>query len=190
MLVLRRRLHEAVVFDGGLSVSLSSLEGRHAWLTLEGPGLHAPVTVTTYAAAPDRGRLAIAGPVAVERRGGDVAVSVTAGTTPELPGPVVLVVERRPGERVAVDGLTMVLASIDSGRPTWGIQLPALPGDVSITVFSTSAVDARLGIEAPSEVRVYRREVWLELQAANQEAAGWTPEELATLSPGERPTTG
>lgn len=190
MLVLRRRLHEAVVFDGGLSLSLASLEGRRAWLTLEGPGLRVPVTVATYAEAPDRGRLAIAGAVAVERRGDDVAVSVTASTAAELPGPVVLVVERCPGERVTVEGMTMMLASVDGGRPTWGIQLPALAGGVSITVFSTSAVDARLGINAPSEVRVYRREVWLELQAANQGAAGWTPEELATLSPGERPAAG
>lgn len=190
MLVLRRRLHEAVVFDGGLSLSLASLEGRRAWLTAEGPGLARPVTMTTYAETTDRGRLAVADPKDV-RHGddGEVQVSV-AGIGGEVPGPAVLVVERRPGERVIIGGLSMVLQSVDAGRPTWGIEAPALAGSVALTVFSTSTVDARIGIEAPSEVRVFRQEVWLELQAANQRAASWTPEELASLAPRDRRAPG
>jgi carbon storage regulator len=193
MLVLRRRLHEAVVFDGGLSLSLASLEGRRAWLTAEGPGLDHPVTLTTYAETTDRGRLAVADPKDV-RHGADgelqVSVAGTGGTGGEVPGPAVLVVERRPGERVRIGGLSMVLQAVDAGRPTWGIEAPTLAGSVALTVFSTSTVDARIGIEAPSEVRVFRQEVWLELQAANQRAASWTPEELASLAPRDRRAPG
>jgi sRNA-binding carbon storage regulator CsrA len=190
MLVLRRRLHEAVVFDGGLSLSLVSLDGRRPWLRLDGPGLAVPVTVATYTETPDTARLAVADPAAVSGRGDEVVVSVTPPGTGEPPGPVVLVVDRRPGQRLRIGELSLTLSSVDAGRPVWAVGLPALPAGVSVTVFSTSTVDARLGIEAPSEVRVYRREVWLELQAANQGAAGWTAEELAALAPAEHPSAG
>jgi sRNA-binding carbon storage regulator CsrA len=190
MLVLRRRLHEAVVFDGGLSLSLVSLEGRRAWLRFEGPGLAASVTVATYTETPDTARLAVADPASVSRSGDEVAVSVSTSEDGEPPGPVVLVVDRRPGQRVRIGELALTLSSVDAGRPVWAVGLPTFAGGVSLTVFSTSTVDARLGIDAPSDVRVYRQEVWLELQSANQGAAGWTAEELAALAPAEHPTTG
>lgn len=202
MLVLRRRVHEAVVFGGGVSMSVASLEGRRTWLTFEAPGLSRPVTVTTMSVAADRACLGICSPRTVGHLPGQPGTlqvtleeelgqpgGVDGREDAASPGDIVLMVERRRGERVAVDGLGIVLVSTEGGRAAWGIEAPTLEERVSVTVFSCSGMDARIGIDAPPAMRVYRREVWLEMQAANRGAADWTPEELASLTPAAEEST-
>jgi carbon storage regulator len=58
-----------------------------------------------------------------------------------------LVISRRSGERVC------------------------LGDDVTITVLEISGSTVRLGIEAPSEVPIYRHEIWVAVQEENQAAA-------------------
>jgi carbon storage regulator len=67
----------------------------------------------------------------------------------------VLVLTRRPGESVMIGD------------------------DVVITVLEVRGDVVRLGIRAPRSVPVHREEVFLELQAANQEAASSTESEDA-----------
>jgi carbon storage regulator len=59
-----------------------------------------------------------------------------------------LVITRRSGERVV------------------------LGDDITITVLDISGSTVRLGIDAPTEVPVYRHEIWLAVKAENQAAAG------------------
>jgi carbon storage regulator len=59
----------------------------------------------------------------------------------------VLVITRRSGERIC------------------------LGDDVTVTVLEISGSTVRLGIEAPSEVPVYRHEIWAAVKAENQAAA-------------------
>jgi carbon storage regulator len=59
-----------------------------------------------------------------------------------------LVITRRPGERIC------------------------LGDDITITVLEVSGQTVRLGIEAPSEVPIYRHEIWLAIKAENEAAAG------------------
>jgi carbon storage regulator len=58
-----------------------------------------------------------------------------------------LVITRRSGERVV------------------------LGDDITITVLEISGSTVRLGIDAPTEVPVYRHEIWLAVKAENQAAA-------------------
>ena len=46
-----------------------------------------------------------------------------------------------------------------------------LGDDITITVLEISGSTVRLGIDAPTEVPVYRHEIWLSIKAENQAAA-------------------
>jgi carbon storage regulator len=46
-----------------------------------------------------------------------------------------------------------------------------LGDDVTITVLDVAGSSVRIGIEAPSELRVYRYEIWLAVQEENRAAA-------------------
>jgi carbon storage regulator len=53
---------------------------------------------------------------------------------------------------------------------------------VTLGVLSASGAEARLGVEAPESVRVYRKELWSAVREANVSAAGWSAAELAALA--------
>jgi len=44
--------------------------------------------------------------------------------------------------------------------------------NVEITVIDVTGDQIRIGINAPKDVRIYRKEVFLSIQEANREAAG------------------
>lgn len=60
--------------------------------------------------------------------------------------------------------------------------------NVQITVVDIRGDKVRLGIVAPPEVPVHRKEVYEAIQRENRKAAGVSTEELAELSPPPRPT--
>jgi len=68
----------------------------------------------------------------------------------------VLVITRRSGERIC------------------------LGDDVTLTVLEISGSTVRLGIEAPSEVPIYRHEIWAAVKAENQAAASASITRLPT----------
>lgn len=55
--------------------------------------------------------------------------------------------------------------------------------DIEITVLEVKGEQVKLGINAPKQVPVYRREVYSQIQEANKEASGNLPdmEQLASL---------
>ena len=71
-------------------------------------------------------------------------------------GLAVLVITRRSGERIC------------------------LGDDITVTVLEISGSTVRLGIEAPSEVPVYRHEIWAAVKAENQAAANASITRLPT----------
>ena len=58
-----------------------------------------------------------------------------------------LILTRRPGERVVIGG------------------------EILVTVMGVSGHTVRLGIEAPEGVSIYREEIWLAVEAENRAAA-------------------
>jgi carbon storage regulator len=70
-----------------------------------------------------------------------------------------LVITRRSGERVV------------------------LGDDITITVLEISGSTVRLGIDAPTEVPVYRHELWLAVKAENQAAANADISRLPSSTP-------
>jgi len=57
-----------------------------------------------------------------------------------------------------------------------------LGDDVTITVLDVSGTSVRLGIEAPSDVRVYRYEIWVQVQEENRAAAQSSVDDLPSAS--------
>ncbi len=43
--------------------------------------------------------------------------------------------------------------------------------DIEITIISTDKDGIRIGIEAPKELSIYRKEIYVEIQKTNQEAS-------------------
>jgi carbon storage regulator len=77
----------------------------------------------------------------------------------------VLILTRRPGERVVINE------------------------DILITVMGVSGHTVRLGITAPEGVSIYREEIWLAVKEENRAAAAADPAALPKASP-ERPEGG
>jgi carbon storage regulator len=71
----------------------------------------------------------------------------------------VLIITRRPGERIV------------------------LGDDVVVTLMEISGQTARIGIAAPQEMPVYREEIWEAVKAENQAAASADPQALPPIPP-------
>jgi carbon storage regulator len=55
--------------------------------------------------------------------------------------------------------------------------------DVTVTVLDVAGSSVRLGIEAPNDVRVFRYEIWLQVQEENRAAAQAGIDDLPSTSP-------
>jgi carbon storage regulator len=71
----------------------------------------------------------------------------------------VLVITRRPGERIC------------------------LGDDITITVLEVSGSTVRIGIDAPADVPIYRHEIWLAIKAENEAAANADITRLPSTTP-------
>ncbi len=58
--------------------------------------------------------------------------------------------------------------------------------NVQITVVDIRGDKVRLGIEAPAEISVHRKEVFDAIQRENRRAAGLSTDDLATATPPKR----
>ena len=58
--------------------------------------------------------------------------------------------------------------------------------NVQVTIVDIRGDKVRLGIEAPAEISVHRKEVFDAIQRENRRAAGVTTEDLATSTPPKR----
>lgn len=183
MLVLRRRPNESILFDGGLKMTLAGLEEHRAWLSFAAPCLAEPVTLAAVQVSGEGACLAVRGPRTV----GDGGPAIEVRTGGAEGG--VLLVNRAVGELVVFDGLTVAVQGVEAERAVLRLSLAVLPGPVDVSIFSVTGAEAKIGIEAPREVRVFREEVWQELEAANTGAgAHWSESDLATLSASRRRT--
>ena len=68
-----------------------------------------------------------------------------------------LILTRRPGERVVIGG------------------------DILVTVMAVSGHTVRLGIEAPQGIQIYREEIWLAVMEENRAAAAAAPDSLPAI---------
>ena len=177
MLVLRRRPTESILFDGGLKMTLAGLQEHRAWLTFAAPCLAEPVTLAALGVAGGEACVGIRGPRTVGD--GGRTLEVAAGGSDAA----VLLVNRGVGDQLVFSGMTVTLQAVEADRAVLRLSLEILPGPVDVSIFSVTGAEAKIGIEAPREVRVFREEVWQELEAANADAgARWSESDLASLS--------
>lgn len=181
MLVLRRRPTESILFDGGLKMTLAALQEHRAWLGFAAPCLAEPVTLAALQVAPGGACIGIRGPRTVGSDG--AALEVRTGGAEAA----VLLVNRQIGERLVFEGMTVTLQAVEADRAVLRLSLEVVPGPVDVSIFAVTGAEAKIGIEAPREVRVFREEVWQELEAANTGAgARWSESDLAALSASRR----
>jgi sRNA-binding carbon storage regulator CsrA len=181
VLVLRRRPNEAIVFDGGLVLTLTQVSGRSAWLAFSHPALESAIELSVPAHASQRAELAIRGVRSFARE--DLTSTVELATSEDGDPEAVLSFTRAPGDEIVVGPLRFALSAIEEERVYLELHAECLAAPVTLSIVTVSTVDARIGVNAPPELRVYRREVWDEMQAANTAAAGeWSKEDLAALS--------
>lgn len=180
MLVLRRRAQEAIVFEGGLTITLTDIVDHRAWLAFGAPAIPQPVAVATLGVGPDGICLGIRSPREVRHSGGTTSVALERVE----PGAAdtVLLVNKRLGERLAFEGIDLDVSSLDQGRAVLSASVVGMSGPVGVSVFSVSGAEVKIGIAAPDDVRVYREEVWLAMRSANQGAAVWSPADLESLT--------
>jgi carbon storage regulator len=181
VLVLRRRAQEAIVFEGGLVVTLVDVTDHRAWLAFSSPSIPARVVVSTLGITPETTCVAVRSPASVTHDGRVTSVSVSADDGPS-DDDTVLLVNRRLGERIDFDGLGLEVASIDQGRTVLRASVAEVEGPVGVSVFSVSGSEVKIGIDAPDTVRVYREEVWHAMRTANEGAAAWSSSDLAALA--------
>lgn len=180
MLVLRRRAGEVIVFDGGLNLTVQAIAQHRAWLCFEAPSITNPVVISAFDADDERCLVAVASPTAIEYDEGTISVRTAPKGT--APPEAHVVVPLHLGDRLGLDGISFSLSGLAQNRPTLTIEVACLASPVGFSVHSITGAEARIGIEASDDVRVYRKELWLELLGANQAAAAeWNGGDLDEL---------
>lgn len=194
MLVLRRRAREAIVFEGGLTLTLAEVADHRAWISFSAPSIPSPVVVTSTVTGTTTACIGVKAPAAIryEDRATHVRVAVpqdsdgTSATSSPDPS-AVLLVNASVGDCVVTDGLTLTVGAIEQARVVLEATVLGIDATIGVSVFAVSGAEVKIGIAAPEDMRVYREEVWLAMRSANEAAAGWSAEDLATLA---RPATG
>jgi len=179
LLVLRRRAQEAIVFDGGLVVTLVEVVDHQAWLSFAAPSTPVPVVVAPLGVSGERACVGVRSPLEIVPANGSTAVRVGA---PGSGSDAVLLVNRSVGERLAFEGIDLEVTSLDQGRVVLSAIVPGMGSAIGVSVFSVSGSEVKIGIAAPDEVRVYREEVWLAMRSANEQAAEWSPSDIESLA--------
>lgn len=180
MLVLRRRSQEVIVFEGGLSVTVLDVTDHRAWLGFEAPSIPSVVAISSQVLDTERAQIGVRSPSSLVTTGRRTTVALTPG--PPDPN-AVLQLTRHVGDEIACEGITFTVASIANARVSLSLEVACIGRPVAVSVHSISGLEARIGIDAPDDLRVYRKELWLELLDANRGAAGWSEDNLGALIP-------
>lgn len=53
---------------------------------------------------------------------------------------------------------------------------------ISITIVDIKSGQVRVGIDAPADTRIFRRELYEQIKQENMSALAWKPEDLETLA--------
>lgn len=177
MLILRRRPQEAIVVDGGLAITVVEILEHRAWLRFGAPAIPVAPVIASFAVGPGAACIGIRTPATIAREPGIVRVTLD----PSAGADAVLLVNVAPGERVELPGVHLELRAIDEGRPVLEVLVDDAPSSIGVTVCSVSGTEAKIGIDAPADVRVYREELWTAIRDANASAATWSTGELEGL---------
>ncbi len=194
MLVLNRRPGESIVVEGGIDVTVSSVVDRKVHLRVTAPGLDQPLRLSSTALSGDEVRLEVGSPTSVRIDADEVQVDVAGDDEPAVAVDAMLSLVRRIGESVTIgDGLTVTVSAVSKGNPCLDITGPAIGFSVTVTVLRTRGSYVRVGIDAPADRRVFRKELWDDVAAANRAAADDAADDvtgdLAALV-GDRPDPG
>jgi sRNA-binding carbon storage regulator CsrA len=181
MLVLRRRSQEVIVFEGGLTLTVVELVDHHAWLSLAGPEIEGAITVAPMGVTSQSATIGVRSPASITFEG-ELATVRRSPTLDATDDRAVLLLTTPLGGRIDFGGLSLELTSVANNRAALAVDVACLSSRITIAVHTVSGVEARIGIDAPSDIRVTREELWLEMLAAN-EAASLSPASLGALKP-------
>ncbi|MGH9088509.1 MAG: carbon storage regulator [Acidimicrobiales bacterium] len=189
MLVLNRRPGESIIIEHGINLTVLSVTDRKVWLCIEAPGVEPPVRVSASAVSDDAARLEVGAPTAITMDGDRIAVAVGGEGHPALSAQATFSLNRSVGQSVTVgDGLVVGIGSVAKGNPCVTLEGPKIGTGLRITLIRPAGSYVRIGVEAPDR-RVYRKELWDDMVAANKAAAGEDDDLSSLLSRRASPTT-
>jgi sRNA-binding carbon storage regulator CsrA len=184
MLVLNRRPGESIVIEHGIQLTVLSVTDRKVWLGLEAPGIDPAVRVSATAVSDEVARLEIGAPTAVSMEGEAIRVEVGGEGHPAIAAQATFSVNRTVGQSLAVgEDLRIGVGSVAKGNPCITLESPTIGSGLRITLIRPAGSYVRIGVEAPDR-RVYRKELWDDMVAANKAAAG-EGDDLSSLLAGE-----
>ena len=53
---------------------------------------------------------------------------------------------------------------------------------ISITIIDVKGGQVRIGIDAPQDIKIFRRELYEQIKKENEEAVSWKPEDLENIA--------
>jgi len=182
MLVLNRRPGESIAVEGGIHLTVLSVADHHVDLEVTAPGVDHPVRLSSAAISDEAARLEVGPPTSVHFGADGVGIAVAGAEDPSAAVGAMLSLVRRLGESVTInDGLTVTVSAISKGNPCLEMDGPGIGFAVTVTVLRTMGSYVRIGIDAPADRRVFRKELWEDLAAANRAAVGGVDDDLSAL---------
>lgn len=185
MLVLNRRAGESIVVEDGILLGVTRIESKKVWLSVEAPGARHPVHLSASSISPSEARVEIAAPRRARVDGDGVHVELADPGDPLLRSRATLSANRTLEERIFVDDdLVVGIGPMPKGGPCLTLGGALIGQAFAVTVIRHVGSYARIGLDAPGR-RVYRRELWDEVVAANRASA--SDRELPRLLSAARP---
>lgn len=171
MLVLNRRAGESIVVEDGIFLGVARIEEKNVWLSVEVPGVAHPVHLSARSLSPTEARVEIAAPRRARVDGDGVHVELADPGDPSLGARATLSANRRVTERIFVEGVLEVgVGPMPKGGACLVLGGRQIGQTFAVTVIRQVGSYARIGLDAPGR-RVYRRELWDEIVAANRASA-------------------
>lgn len=180
VLVLNRRPGESILVEDDIDISVLRGGNESMWLRIASPKIAPSVLLGATAVSTSELRLEIGAPrkAWIDEEG--VHVEVAEGAHPAVAGHATISFFCRPGQIAKVGaGLELGVGPTERGHTCLTLDGPAIGVQIRLALIRLSKSCVRLGVDAPGR-RVYRKELWEALVAANTAAAG-TGDDLSDL---------
>jgi sRNA-binding carbon storage regulator CsrA len=172
VLVLNRRPGESIYVEGGIDIAVLRSTHQAVWLRIAGETISPAVLLGATALSAEELCLEVGAPLRAWVDDHEVRVEVASRGQLSVERHATFSFYCRPGQVAKVgEGLELGVAPTERGHPCVTLGGKAIGVQLRLALIRLARSCVRLGIDAPG-LRVYRRELWEALIAANTAAAG------------------
>ena len=172
MLVLNRRPGESIYVEGDIDISVLRATHQAVWLRIGGERIAPSVILGATALSAEELRLEVGAPLRAWVGDHEVRIEVASRGHLSVEKHATFSFHCRPGQVAKVgEGLELGVGPTERGHPCLTLGGEAVGAQLRLALIRLARSCVRLGIDAPG-LRVYRKELWEALVAANTAAAG------------------